>query len=398
MLRLVRMRGSVPAELWVLIASAFVIAIGYGLISPVLPTFAQSFDVGVAAASAAISAFALSRLLFAPVSGALVTRIGERWVYLAGLLIVAIAQIITAYSPTYAVLILSRIIGGIGSTMFTVSAMGLVIRLSPADIRGRVAGLYASSFLLGGVLGPVIGGALVGFGMRLPFIVYAISLVVAVCVVGIFLPATSLERGADADIVAPFTFWDGLKHPAFQAALTSNFANGWVNFGVRMAQVPLLVTVLGSPPWVAGAAMAAFAGGNGLAVTRSGRFSDSKGRRPLVILGLLICGLATVFIGAMMSGWMVCVLSFVAGFGVGVMGPCQQAAIADIIGSSRSGSGALASFQMAADLGAIIGPLVAGLIADHYGFGWGFAVSGILLTLTTFGWWKAPETHPRPGA
>ena len=50
-----RMRASVPPQLWALVAAAFVIAIGYGLIAPVLPTFAQSFDVGVRAASAAIS-------------------------------------------------------------------------------------------------------------------------------------------------------------------------------------------------------------------------------------------------------------------------------------------------------------------------------------------------------
>ncbi|HLS00778.1 MAG TPA: MFS transporter, partial [Beutenbergiaceae bacterium] len=41
----------IPAQIWVLVGAAFVIAIGYGLISPILPAYAQSFDVGVAAAS-----------------------------------------------------------------------------------------------------------------------------------------------------------------------------------------------------------------------------------------------------------------------------------------------------------------------------------------------------------
>ena len=51
-------RPPIPGELRVLVASAFVIAVGYGLVSPVLPAYARSFDVGVAAASMVVSAFA----------------------------------------------------------------------------------------------------------------------------------------------------------------------------------------------------------------------------------------------------------------------------------------------------------------------------------------------------
>ena len=56
----------IPRVLWVLVASAFVIALGFGLILPVLPQFAQSFDVGATAGSIVVSAFAFFRLLFAP--------------------------------------------------------------------------------------------------------------------------------------------------------------------------------------------------------------------------------------------------------------------------------------------------------------------------------------------
>ena len=55
----------IPREIWVLIASAFVIALGFGLITPVLPQFAQSFGVGATASSIVVSAFAFFRLVFA---------------------------------------------------------------------------------------------------------------------------------------------------------------------------------------------------------------------------------------------------------------------------------------------------------------------------------------------
>src|SRR2546421_10220531 len=79
-----------PREVWVIVAANFVIAVGFALVAPALPTFAKSFNVSVTAASVVISSFAVARLLFAPVSGRLVTLLGERRVYLTGLLIVAV--------------------------------------------------------------------------------------------------------------------------------------------------------------------------------------------------------------------------------------------------------------------------------------------------------------------
>ncbi|MDN5743591.1 MAG: MFS transporter, partial [Nocardioidaceae bacterium] len=196
-------RPTLPGEIKVLIAAAFVIAVGFGLVSPVLPAYARSFDVGVAAASVVVSAFAFFRLLFAPAGGALTTRLGERPVYLTGLLIVAASSLATAFAQSYTQLLIYRGLGGIGSTMFTVSAMSLLVRMAPPSARGRVSSAYASSFLLGGMLGPVLGGLLAEFGLRVPFIVYAAALVVAAAVVGVRLSGTSLRDRALTSSAAP---------------------------------------------------------------------------------------------------------------------------------------------------------------------------------------------------
>ncbi|KNC18626.1 arabinose ABC transporter permease, partial [Arthrobacter sp. RIT-PI-e] len=113
-----------PREIKVLISAAFVIAIGFGLVAPVLPQFALSFDVGVTASALIVSAFAFTRLIFAPAGGRLVERVGERPVYLVGLIIVALSTAACAFAAEYWQLLLFRALGGIGSTMFTVSAMG----------------------------------------------------------------------------------------------------------------------------------------------------------------------------------------------------------------------------------------------------------------------------------
>ena len=116
----------IPREIWVLIASAFVIALGFGLILPVLPQFAQSFGVGATASSIVVSAFAFFRLVFAPAGGRLIARLGERPIYLLGLVIVAISTGATAFAQNYWQLLVFRGVGGIGSVMFTVSALSLI--------------------------------------------------------------------------------------------------------------------------------------------------------------------------------------------------------------------------------------------------------------------------------
>src|SRR5699024_10200328 len=107
----------------------------------------------------------------------------------------------------------------------------------PAE-RGRVTGLYASAFLVGNILGPALGGLLAGFGMRVPFIVYAVALLVAMTVVGVLLKDVH-PSDADGDDKPRIALREALSHRTYRAALGSKFANGWASMGVRVALVPL---------------------------------------------------------------------------------------------------------------------------------------------------------------
>ncbi|MBF6174880.1 MFS transporter [Nocardia blacklockiae] len=389
--------GRLPAEIWVLIGAAFIIALGFGLVAPVLPQYARSFGVGVAAASAIVSAFALMRLVFAPVSGRLVQRLGERSVYLGGLLIVALSTGACALAQGYWQLIVLRALGGIGSTMFTVSSLGLVIRLSPAGERGRVSGLWSTSFLLGSLGGPLVGGALAGLGLRMPFVIYAVALLAASGVVFWSLRDSELAAPETAGDIQVMTFGQALRQRTYWAVLWSNFANGAAVFGVRMALVPLLVVeVLGESGGAAGVALTAFAAGNAAVLFASGRLSDRLGRKPFLVTGTLVCAVGTIGLGlAPNLGWLL-VASVVAGLGSGMFTPAQQATVADLIGPNRRGGPVLAGFQMAADLGTVLGPVVVGALAQRLSFGWGLAVTGALLVLAAAGWSSVPEPLRRP--
>ncbi|MCS3780896.1 MFS transporter [Tsukamurella ocularis] len=383
----------VPPEVWVLVAASFVIALGYGVVAPALPAFARTFDVGIGAASAVVSAFAIMRLAFAPATGPLVKAFGERWIYMTGLLIVAASTLAVAFAQSYWQLMLFRGLGGVGSVMFTVSAMGLMIRIAPAEIRGRVSGVYSSSFVLGGICGPLLGGALVGFGLQVPFIVYAIALVVATFVVGIALRGSTLAGRQEASSQPGATVREALADSAYLAALFTSVVFGWV-YSMRVSLLPLFfAAVLDQPAAIAGYALAAYAAGDVLAMFPAGRASDRYGRRPFIVVGMLVIAAGTLALGFTDSVLVAFLVTVVAGIGTGLVAPTMQASLADVLqGKGRSG-GALSAYQMAQDAGTISGPLLAGAIAQYFGFTWAFAITAALCVLAAIAWMLARETR-----
>ena len=391
-------KPKLPSEVWVLITANAVIALGYGVVSPVLPQYARNFGVSISAATFVITAFSLMRLVFAPASGLFVQKVGERRIYLNGLLIVALSTGACAFAQTYWQLLLFRSVGGFGSAMFTVSSFGLMIRISPPDARGRVAGLFSSAFLIGSVGGPLLGSLTAGLGLSAPFAIYGVALLVAAGVVFVRLRHSSLSAPAE-ETEPVVTVRMALSNRAYRSALFSNFAAGWSVFGLRIALVPLFVTeVLHRGPRVAGLALATFAVGNIGAAIPSGYLSDRVGRRALLIAGLTASGVATLLVGLASSLTLFLAAAFVAGAASGMFTSPQQAAVADIIGTKARGGTAVATYQMMADFGAIVGSVAVGEIAQHLSFGTAFVLSGIILLVAAVGWVLAPETRARPSS
>ena len=391
-------KPKLPSEVWVLITANAVIALGYGVVSPVLPQYARNFGVSISAATFVITAFSLMRLVFAPASGLFVQKVGERRIYLNGLLIVALSTGACAFAQTYWQLLLFRSVGGFGSAMFTVSSFGLMIRISPPDARGRVAGLFSSAFLIGSVGGPLLGSLTAGLGLSAPFAIYGVALLAAAGVVFVRLRHSSLSAPAE-ETEPVVTVRMALSNRAYRSALFSNFAAGWSVFGLRIALVPLFVTeVLHRGPRVAGLALATFAVGNIGAAIPSGYLSDRVGRRALLIAGLTASGVATLLVGLASSLTLFLAAAFVAGAASGMFTSPQQAAVADIIGTKARGGTAVATYQMMADFGAIVGSVAVGEIAQHLSFGTAFVLSGIILLVAAVGWVLAPETRARPSS
>lgn len=385
-----------PADIWVLVAAAFIVALGYGIIAPVLPQFATSFNVGETAAAVVVSAFAFFRLVFAPGGGALVNRLGERAVYITGLVIVSASTYAVAFAGSYWQLLLFRGLGGLGSTMFTVSAMALIVKLAPRGARARATGLYATSFLVGNIAGPVAGGLMAGWGLRMPFIIYGTGLLIAAAVVYFKLasppPAAGQATAGQELAAAPMRFREAWAHHAYKTALVGAFVAGWSAMGIRVAIYPLFaLSVLSAGPGEAGLALTFFAVGNALAITVSSRLADKYGRMPFTRAGFAVMGVATILLGVWPDLVVFWVLSAVAGLGAGLLTPAQQATVADVVGSDRPAGVVLSRFQMAMDFGSIVGPIATAAVSQHFSYALAFGVAGVFALVAAALWVFTPE-------
>ena len=390
-----RTQPKIPRTIWVLVGAAFIIALGYGLIAPVLPQFAGSFGVSMAAAGAVISIFALARLLGAPGAGWLVDRLGSRPIYLTGLLIVAGATFLVAFVNAYWQILALRFIAGFGSTMFTLSAQALIVRVTHPSIRGRANALYASAFLVGNVVGPIIGAALSFLGFRAPFVIYGLAVAAAAVAVG---GLTQPRPGSEPLPAAKpkMRVRQAWQTSTYKALLAAGFTNGFVNMGSRVAILPLFAAaVFERGGAAAGLALTAFAFGMAVTLQFSGRLADSLGRRPMVAAGLATSGVFTALLGGATSFWPLVLLSAAAGIGAGLMSPATQATLADIIGNERSGGTVLSTYQMTQDAGTILAPVLLGAVAEAAGFQAAFGVCGAVCAATLVIWLVAgKETKP----
>lgn len=391
-----------PFEVWALVAGGFAVALGYGVVAPAIPQFALEFGVSNFAASAIVSAFALMRLIGAPLAGPTINRLGERRTYTIGILIVAVSTGASALAVNYSQFVILRGAGGIGSALFTVSATALLAKVAPVHARGRVASLNAAGFLLGGLLGPVLGGVVAIFGLRAPFVFYFFTLLIAAAVVAIALrgsqaagapkpndAASSAQQQADNEL----SLRAALRIPEFRTLLFSVFAFGWSSFGVRVSMIPLLVAVtFGGDATMAAWILAAYAAGNAMLIFPSGRWNDTVGRKPMLVIGMLVLALAYAAMGFAPSLLALAAITLVAGLSSSLANPGQQAVLADVLAMRRGGN-VVAAYSMASDLGGVIGPALAGAIADLAGFGWAFVATAALLAVAGIVWSFSSDTR-----
>jgi len=144
--------------------TVFIDLLGFGILIPILPTFATKvLHVDEMAIGIAIAIYSLVQFCFNPIFGELSDKHGRKPMIVISLFINAIGYVIFAFTSSFLLLIISRIVAGIGGSSIGV-AQAYIADITTKENRSKGMGLIGAAFGLGFVFGPLIGGLLSKYG------------------------------------------------------------------------------------------------------------------------------------------------------------------------------------------------------------------------------------------
>ena len=351
-----------------LLAVSITVALGFGMVIPVLPLLAESFGVGLAAIGLVQLVFGLTRFSFGLVGGLVVDRFGERASTMAGLLIVALSSYAAGFSATFPQLVLARGFGGAGSALFIAGLMNRILRIIEPAAMGRATGAFRSSFLVGIAAGPVLGGLVAHqFGVAAPFHFYATGLLVAAAIAYVVMGGeeAKFRRERKSPLEALRAARPLLRDVRYVSALLATFVGWWTVSGPsQIVGVVYAKNRLELSSNQIGVAITMLAVGEVLILWVAGRASDRYGRRFVLVPSLAVVAIATFLMGQIEGvPFAFFPLMILIGAGVAAGGTAAGGLLADSIPEGGSGA-AVGVNQMAGDLGYLIAPTLIGAVAE----------------------------------
>jgi MFS family permease len=166
-------RPPLPRGFGVIWTTVAIDLVGFGIVLPILPQYAERFGAGAALIGVLSASFSLAQLLFAPVWGRLSDRFGRKPILLLSLFGTAVGSLLTGVAGAVWILFLGRILDGISGASVSV-AQAAVGDVSPPSQRPRLMGLLGAAFGVGFVAGPAIGALAALGGPHVPFVVAAV--------------------------------------------------------------------------------------------------------------------------------------------------------------------------------------------------------------------------------
>ncbi len=351
-----------------LLAISITVALGFGMVVPVLPLFARSFGVALGTLGLVNVVFGGTRFAFGIVGGLVVDRFGERACTIAGLLIVSASSYAAGLAGSFPQLVLARGFGGAGSALFINGLMSRILRIIEPEAMGRATGAFRSSFLVGIGAGPVFGGVIADrFGLAAPFHFYATGLLLAAAIAWVVM-AGEQGRGEGerkSPVQALREAAPLLRDYRYTIALLATLVGWWTISGPAQVVGPIFAEdVLGLSEGQIGLAVTMLSVGEILILFVAGKAADAFGRRAVLVPSLAVAAVSTALLGRIETVPLAYYPLMIAlGASIAAGGTAAGGLLADSI--PRSGSGAAVGVnQMAGDLGYLTSPTVIGATAD----------------------------------
>ena len=364
--------------------------VGFGIMLPVLPLYAEDFGASPAMAASVIAVFSAAQMVAAPLWGRLSDRIGRKPVLIAALIGSSIGSLVTGLAGVLWVLFLGRVLDGASGSSYAVGQAAVADMAEPED-RPRLLGLLAAAFGVGFVAGPLIGSIAALGGRQLPFFVAAALTAGNAIVALVRLPSGRKSAPASAPKPGRLALW-GASGPGVRrlAVLSLVAMAGFAGFEATFAMLVERRFPDVGDPTVYGL-FAAIGVLMVLVQTRIvGPVNARLGTRSALraALSMVAAGMVVLAMGGGWAGLAVALVLLVVG--QGVFGPTLSNATVETVGADGRGS-ALGLQQSAGALGRIIGPLLAGVLFGRVAVGAPYLVAAVLAI-------AAMALVPRPGA
>ncbi len=218
----------------------FVSLIGFGIVIPLLPFYAQRFQASELQIGLLFASFSVAQLLASPILGEWSDRWGRRPVLILSLLGSAASFVMLALAPNLFWLFVSRLLDGFTGGNIT-TARAYIADISPPERRARNFGLIGAAFGLGFIVGPALGGGLASFGLAVPAWAAAVISLLAAGYAFVALPETA--HLVPAKRPSPWREMPALlTRSAAARLLWMNFIL-WLGFSVYQTTFPLFVAV-----------------------------------------------------------------------------------------------------------------------------------------------------------
>jgi multidrug resistance protein len=368
------------SPLLIIFVTVFIDLLGFGIIIPLLPFYAEHFGASALMVGLLSTSFSLMQFLFAPFWGRLSDRIGRRPVILLGLLGSAISYALFALASSLPMLFVARSLAGIAGANIP-TAQAFIADITTPENRARGMGMVGAAFGLGFVFGPAIGGFLSRWGYAAPpWFAAALSLANFVAAL-VVLPESRPAHVRDTPHEGRLTvFRRALARPQMPLVLLvfflvitsfSSFESMFALYGERRFGFTT-VSIGYMFAWV-GIVLATVQGGLvGLVVPRLG-----ETRVVRIALLLIAAGLFAVPLSPSVP-----VLSAAVGLlavGLGFNSPSMLATISKLADPRDQGS-TLGLSQSLGSLARIVGPMWGGWVFDTFGMRVPFfSASGMML-------------------
>lgn len=354
------------SPLALIFATVFIHLVGFGIVIPVLPLYAERFGASPLVIGLLVASYSIMQSLFAPLLGRLSDRVGRRPVLLISMAGTAVGFLLMGWAQGLGLLFAGRIIDGMTGGSIT-TAQAYIADVTPKERRSQGMGLIGAAFGLGFIFGPAIGGFLSHISMAAPFL-FAAALALANAVLVFFFLPESRVAAAGGTEPPPARAGAVLRESeggALELAMGTYFFTT-VAFSLMTATYPLFAERrFGYSPAEIGSI---FAGVGVLgAIIQGGLMgwlARSFGEKRLTIAGTLLMGGAFFALPSSRTGAALLAATALGSIGHGLLAAPLNAVASKSVGPDSQGR-ALGLMQSAASVARIIGPIAGGWLLNR---------------------------------